>query len=164
MRTLLLLLTSSAVWIGSASAATQDELWRCVDQNGTEIFSNKTQGFKDCQKYDVKAETLEVRPLSKRSDTELKLMHIEPNRPEAWESKHCTRTRAVEPAATGLIDFATVNRLALGMTEAEVLSIAGSPKSKLTDAWVYAMANASIVEIRFGTGRIVEIRSHQSPQ
>ena len=155
MRTLLLLLVSSAVWIGSASAATQDALWRCIDQNGIEIFTNKTQGFKDCQKYDLKAETLEVRPLSKRSDTELKLM---PN-PIIPEER-----RAVEPAAIGLIDFATVNRLALGMTEAEVLSIAGSPKSKLTDAWVYAMADASIVEIRFGTGRIVEIRSHQSPQ
>ena len=155
MRTLLLLLTSSAVWIGSASAATQDELWRCVDQNGTEIFSNKPQAFKDCQKYDLKAETLEVRPSSKHSDAEVTL---KPN-PVIAEER-----RSIEPAATGLIDFATVNRLALGMTEAEVLSIAGSPKSKLTDAWVYAMANASIVEIRFGTGRIVEIRSHQSPQ
>jgi hypothetical protein len=155
MRTLLLLLVSSAVWIGSVSAATQDALWRCIDQNGIEIFTNKTQGFKDCQKYDVKAETLEVRPLSTHSDAEVTL---KPN-PVIPEER-----RAVEPAATGLIDFATMNRLALGMTEAEVLSIAGSPKSKLTDAWVYAMADASIVEIRFGTGRIVEIRSHQSPQ
>ena len=155
MRTLLLLLAFSAVWIGSASAATQDALWRCMDQNGIEIFTNKPQAFKDCQKYDVKAETLEVRPLSKHSDAEVKL---KPNPASAEER------RSVEPAATGLIDFATVNRLALGMTEAEVLSIAGSPKSKLTGAWVYAMADASIVEIRFGTGRIVEIRSHQSPQ
>ena len=155
MRTLLLLLASSAVWIGSASAATQDALWRCMDQNGIEIFTNQTQGFKDCQKYEVKAETSVVRSLSKHSDAEVK---VTPN-PIIAEER-----RAVEPAGTGLIDFATVNRLALGMTEAEVLSIAGSPKSKLTDAWVYAMANASIVEIRFGTGRIVEIRSHQSPQ
>ena len=154
MRTFLLLLASSAIWIGSAAAATQ-ELWRCMDQNGIEIFTNKPQAFKDCQKYEVKAETSVVRSLSKHSDAEVK---VTPN-PIIAEER-----RAVEPAGTGLIDFATVNRLALGMTEAEVLSIAGSPKSKLTDAWLYAMADASIVELRFGTGRIVEIRSHQSPQ
>jgi hypothetical protein len=155
MRTLLLLLASSAVWIGSASSATQDALWRCMDQNGIEIFTNKPEALKDCQKYEVKAETSEVRPLSKHSDAEVKL---KPN-PVIPEER-----RAVEPAATGLIDFATVNRLALGMTEAEVLSMAGSPKSKLTGAWLYALADASIVEIRFGTGRIIEIRSHQLPQ
>jgi hypothetical protein len=153
MRMLWLLLASSALWIGSVSAATQDALWRCIDQNGIEIFTNKTQGFKDCQKYDVKAEISEVRPLSKHSDAEVKPT------PVIAEER-----RAVEPATTGLIDFATVNRLALGMTEAEVLSIAGSPKSKLTGAWLYALADASIVEIRFGTGRIVEIRSHSSTQ
>src|SRR5207253_6237949 len=98
MRTLLLLLLSSAVWIGTASSETPDALWRCRDHNSIEIFTNKTQEFKDCQKYDVKAETLEMRLLSKRSDTELKLM---PN--PVIPEEH----RTVEPAATGLIDFAT---------------------------------------------------------
>ena len=159
MRTLLLLLASAAIWTSSASAASQDALWRCVGPDGREILTDQAQGLKDCQKYDVKSEKAEARPAPKQSDSEIKLEPT-PSRPVVAEER-----RAAEPPETGLIDFGTVNRLALGMTDAEVLNIAGPPKSKLPDAWIYALAeDASMVEIRFGNGRILEIRSHRSPQ
>lgn len=155
MRTIVLLLASAAIWTSSALAATQAGLWRCVSQDGSEIYTDQPTGLKECRKYELKSE---ARPTPKRSDTEVKLRPA-PSSPAVAEER-----RLPEPTASGIMDFGTLNRLSLGMSEAEVLNIAGIPKSKLATAWVYAMPDASIVELRFGTGRIVEIRRHQLPQ
>ena len=159
MRTLLLLLASAAISTSTASAATPEALWRCTGPDGNEIFTNqKQERLKDCEKYEIQSDKNEVRSVPKRSDAELKI-EASPSSPVIAQE-----SRTAEPQATGLIDFTTFNRLTLGMTQAEVLNVAGPPKTKLADSWVYALADASMVEIRFGTGRIVEIRSHQSPQ
>jgi hypothetical protein len=143
------------MWTNSVSATTKDALWRCVGADGKEVYADQKQGLKDCQKYDVKTD---ARPPTKQSDAEVK--SETPPQNTALPKERGTS----ETATTGLMDFGTFNRLSLGMSEAEVLNLAGAPKSRLTAAWLYSHPDASIIELRFGSGRIVEIRRYQSPQ
>lgn len=75
--------------------------------------------------------------------------------------------QAVTPAPSGVIDDSTVNRLAIGMSDAEVFSLAGPPKYPGGDnlpyasRWVYIVGD-QFVELSFGSGHVVEIKRLQS--
>lgn len=153
MRLILLLLLSATIG-GGPSAVAEEVLWRCVDLNGKEVFADQILGLKDCQRYDVKTEKSGGEPGPHKVGTEV----ISP--PLSQQTPAGPEKRTAIDSSTGMMDFGTYNRLSLEMTEAEVLSLAGSPKSKLGDAWVYSSLNASIIELRFGSSRIVEMRNY----
>jgi hypothetical protein len=143
--------------LGTGQAAAQT-LWRCEDMGGTEIFTDRPQARTNCEIYQLRSQTLMV---PKRRDAEVRLMvpadvrtdrviKVEPRRDEA-------------PAAAAL-SFSALNRLSVGMTEAEVANIAGAPKTKNIDSWVYRLSDDSVVELRFGSGRVVEIKQYQPAQ
>jgi len=158
-RTLLSVLALGSLFVGPAEVGAGG-IWLCYQPDGTEIFTNETKDLKDCRQY-VPRQDVEVKVIPKSREAEVKLSM--PQTGEA-ESIKALSSKAEEPPAKGRIDFSTLNRLSVGMSEAEVMSLAGPPKTRHLDTWVYALADNSIVELRFGTGRIVEIRQHQVPQ
>lgn len=158
-RTFLSMLALGSLFVGTAEVGSGG-IWRCYQPDGTEIFTNETKDLKDCRQY-VPRQDVEVKVIPNSREAEVKLSL--PQTAEA-ESIKALPSKADEPPAKGRIDFSTLNRLSVGMSEAEVMSLAGPPKTMRLDTWVYALADNSIVELRFGTGRIVEIRQHQVQQ
>lgn len=69
--------------------------------------------------------------------------------------------------ASGVIDDSIVNRLAIGMSDTEVFTLAGPPKYPGGDnlpyasRWVYIVGD-QFVELSFGSGHVVEIKRLQS--
>jgi hypothetical protein len=146
--------------LGTAEAGPGD-LWQCHQPDGTAIFTNETKDLKDCRQY-VPRQDVEVKVVQKNRGAEVKLTVLPPGNTGLINA---LPSRPEEAPARGQIDFRTSNGFSIGMSEAEVMSLAGPPKARHLDSWVYALADdTSIVELRFGTGRIVEIRQHRLPQ
>jgi hypothetical protein len=67
------------------------------------------------------------------------------------------------PSSSGEIDDSIANRLSIGMSDTEVLTLAGPPKSpkegnlSSTSRWTYVVRD-QVMELSFGSGRIVEIK------
>jgi hypothetical protein len=158
-RTFLSMLALGSLFVGAAEVGSGG-IWRCYQPDGTEIFTNETKDLKDCRQY-VPRPDVEVKVIPNSREAEVKLSL--PQTAEA-ESIKAPQSKAEEPPAKGRIDFSTLNRLSVGMSEVEVMSLAGPPNTMRLDTWVYALADNSIVEVRFGGGRIVEIRQHQVTQ
>jgi hypothetical protein len=158
-RTILSVLALGSLLMGTAEAG-PGGIWLCHQADGTEIFTNETKDLKDCRQY-VPRQDVEVQVVPKNRDAEVKLTVPLTGDVESIKS---LPGKPEETPAKGRIDFSILNRLSVGMSEAEVMSLAGPPKTRHLDTWVYALADSSLVELRFGTGRIVEIRQHQLPQ
>lgn len=132
-----------------------EQLWQCQGSDGKQLYTDRTAGYTNCREYNPKAE---LTPMEK-GDAEA----TAPAPPASNPSTRSENTRPGESAQAGRIDFATFNRLAIGMTEAEVLNLAGPPKApRIGSAWAYAMPDDSLVEVHFGTGRVVEIQWHRT--
>jgi hypothetical protein len=127
-----------------------DQLWQCQGPDGKTLYTDRTADYTHCREYN---------PTAKLSLTDKGLADVKlPVAPEPSES-----ARPAEVPQAGRIDFGTFNRLAIGMTESEVLNLAGPPKAtRLGSAWAYAMPDDSLVEVHFGTGRVVEIQWHRT--
>ena len=138
--------------------AVAQTVWRCEDVNGTEIFTDRPQARKNCEIYELRSRTL---LFPKRRDAEVRLTIPADARAEIATK---VEPRRDESSPQGLLTFSALNRLSVGMTEAEVANIAGPPKTKNIDAWVYRLSDDSVVELRFGSGRVVEIRQYKPAQ
>jgi hypothetical protein len=73
-----------------------------------------------------------------------------------------TLPEASGPPPTGAIEDSTAHRLAVGMSDMEVFTIAGPPKYPVRDLnsaarWVYQVGD-ELLEITFGSGRIISIK------
>ena len=68
---------------------------------------------------------------------------------------------SVKGHPAGEVSFETLRMLSTGMTKAEVLSRAGSPrhsfKNRGTQRWVYASSDRWIVEIVFSGNNVIDI-------
>jgi hypothetical protein len=153
------LLLSLAVLGGllAASELGAQTIWRCEDSTGTEVFTDRPQARKNCEIYQLHTQTL---MLPKRRDAEVRLTVPATAGTEITIKAEPKREESVP---TGLLSFSAVNRLSVGMTEAEVANIAGPPKTRNIDSWVYR-SDDSVVELRFGSGRVVEIRQYPPGQ
>ncbi|MEK6693945.1 MAG: outer membrane protein assembly factor BamE [Nitrospirota bacterium] len=88
---------------------------------------------------------------------------------EIWRSGHHShrplvherQTSVVTGRAAGEVSFETLRMLSTGMTKAEVLSRAGSPrhefKNRGTQRWVYASSDRWIVEIVFSGNNAIAV-------
>lgn len=74
---------------------------------------------------------------------------------------HERLTASVKGHPAGEVSFETLRMLSTGMTKAEVLSRAGSPrhsfKNRGTQRWVYASSDHWIVEIVFSGNNVIAI-------
>jgi hypothetical protein len=79
------------------------------------------------------------------------------------EVRFTVEPRVSNPVITGNMDFSSLARLSVGMTEAAVLVVAGPPKVKLPGTWIYSMDDLT-VELLFGGGppSLAEIRQYQT--
>jgi hypothetical protein len=142
-------------WLYVSTAGAQ-EIWRCVQPNGTEIFvDQRKDDLKDCRRYNQKGQ---ISKMDTIRDTRTK--------PPAFsgETRATIEPRFTEPAPPmGQIDSATFNKLSVGMTEAAVMGLAGQPKAKFPGTWIYSM-DTWTVELRFGGGppALAEIRQYQT--
>lgn len=68
---------------------------------------------------------------------------------------------SVKGHSAGEVSFETLRMLSTGMTKAEVLSKAGSPrhsfKNRGTQRWIYSSSDHWIVEIVFSGNNVIEI-------
>jgi hypothetical protein len=149
---LCLLLLASAFVQTDVAAQT---IWRCGELPSEEIYTDRPAGQQNCQVYQSHTPSVMV---PTRRDAEVKL--TVPATPIA-EATGASDRRA-EDRGQDAISFSALNRLAVGMTEAEVMNIAGAPRAKNLGSWVYRAGDDSMVELRFGSGRVVEIRQYQA--
>jgi len=101
------------------------------------------------------------------------LAHSQPAKPVPPSTMETVKpAEPVKPAesakaATGVIDDSIVNRLAIGMSDTEVFTLAGPPKYPGGDnlpyasRWVYVVGD-QFVELSFGSGHVVEIKRLQT--
>ena len=136
----------------SGDQAGAQTIWRCGDIDAPAVFTDRPG--KNCRVYQPHVRSLVI---PQRRDQEVKLTVEASPAPGA----PVAGARAGESREQGLISFSTMNRLSVGMTEAEVMNLAGPPKTRNLGSWVYALGDDAIVELRFGTGRVVEIRQYK---
>lgn len=140
--------------------AAEDELWLCRGQEGSEVYSNR-QAAPDCKKYEP-ASRLAVRS----PDGEAPSDHQKPAAssyapPPATETRHPPEKRK-----QGELDFEKFRMLSTGMTQAEILTRAGSPKyifpfGRNIQRWVYTEEDW-LIEITFTGGRAANIDSYRT--
>lgn len=139
--------------------AAEDELWLCRGQDGSEVYSNR-QAAPDCKTYEPAAR------LAVRSDSgEAPSAYRKPVAssyvpPPATETRHPPEKRK-----PGEIDFEKFRMLSTGMTQAEILTRAGSPTyifpfGRNIQRWVYTKEDW-LIEITFTGGRVANIDSYR---
>jgi|SRR6266496_536645 len=154
MPTLILILLALAFLLADTAAASN--LFRCTQSDGNEILTDHVaKEFHNCRKYDLK---------SPRNEMDKVQSAQEKPSAQAGETKYTVEPRLADPLVKGVIDFDTFKRLSVGMTEATVMNLAGPPKAKFIDTWVYMMQDNWTVELRFGGGPVIltEIRQYQA--
>jgi len=152
----MILLGAGSLWLLGVETL-HAELLRCTGRNGTVVFTNEAAGLSECRRYEPRS-TLTVAP--ERGPADKRPTVASPSKTESPRVR-AKRTVAVRKEPAGEVSFETLRMLSTGMTKAEVLSRAGTPrydlKSSKTQRWVYSSADDWIVEIAFGGNRVTAI-------
>jgi len=134
------------------------ELWRCLQKNGATVFTDRPKDLSGCEPYSNPSSVI---PSGTQKNTA-------PLRPSD-ESL----------SGPGLTDFSarveaeTFRGVVVGMTESEVLALAGYPNDRYRlpcgsdgstssfcpKRWVYADGDKWIVELTLDTGKVAEIKN-----
>jgi len=139
-------------WLLASPASA--EMWRCALPDGSEIFTNRTEGLTDCKEY-VPEAVLGVLPDRRDSSAIMEPLPTDripiPSRGERFEERR----------TSGQISFETFRMLSTGMTETEVLVRAGPPKHRFRlsiGAIVWSYLNDDwVVEVLFSGYRVASI-------
>lgn len=138
--------------------AAQDEFWLCHRQDGSEIYTNDPASLQDCKHYTPASK---LTPAQK-PDQEPRSPSMKSESRKFYERSPVKgRPPEEKPRPKGHMAFETFRMLSTGMTEAEVLVRAGSPKYifhvfQNTYHWVYTQEDW-LVEITIAGGRVANI-------
>lgn len=102
-----------------SSLPARAEVYRCLQKDGVEIFTDKATEGRECRKY---ALTSELIPAS--------LEEKEPSaipQPNEVNTRPPTSSVSEEARAPGAIDFEKFRMISQGMSEGEVIGLAGPP-------------------------------------
>ena len=156
MRSLIL---SSVVLILFTCPTMANAILRCTHADGSQFFTDsQPTSFSRCEQYNPQS-PLNQGPLNMTNTVQGDSKA--PN--QAAETRSVVEPRVLNPVTTGSLDFSSLTRLSVGMTEAAVLVVAGPPKLKLPGTWIYSMDDMT-VELLFGGGppSLAEIRQYQT--
>ena len=150
-----LILTSAVVLFACpAIANATGPILRCTDANGSQIFTDSRPASSlYCEGYSPQSPRNTIDKVQDSSNATAKDAEV----------RYTVEPRVSNPVITGSMDFSSLARLSVGMTEAAVLVVAGPPKVKLPGTWIYAMEDLT-VELLFGGGppSLAEIRQYQT--
>ena len=150
--------TVGLLWAVSVHAA-EGELWLCRGQDGSEIYSNG-QGGQGCKPYEPAAKLVVMSDRGSSPSDHQRPVTTSYVPPPDTEKRH-----APEKSRPGEIDFEKFRMLSTGMTQAEILTRAGSPKyifpfGRNIQRWVYTESDW-LIEITFTSGRVANIDSYR---
>lgn len=150
--------TAGLLWAAPLYAA-EDGLWLCRGQDGNEVYSNK-QASQDCEKYEPTAR-LAVRSYGGEAPSDYQKPAASSYVPPPGTERRHPR----EKRRPGEIDFEKFRMLSTGMTQAEILTRAGSPRyifpsGRNIQRWVYTEEDW-LIEITFTSGRVANIDWHR---
>ncbi|HEY3196902.1 MAG TPA: hypothetical protein VGJ57_02720 [Nitrospirales bacterium] len=151
-----LILTSAVVLLftGPGIANAFWPVLRCTDANGVQVFTDSRPASSlYCERYSPQSPRNTMEKVQDNSNTSAKDAEV----------RFTVEPRVSNPVITGNMDFSSLARLSVGMTEAAVLVVAGPPKVKLPGTWIYSMDDLT-VELLFGGGppSLAEIRQYQT--
>jgi len=129
------------------------QIVRCTGPDGTFVYTNAaTSGWSKCVSYESR---VELGFVSGKGPVEQSSLYR--SAPEKPAKPTFASTRAVPKE----VSFETFRMLSTGMSKAEVLRLAGSPrhefKNKGTNRWVYDATDRWVVEIVFSGNKVAAI-------
>jgi len=136
--------------------AAQEKIWLCKGEDGVALYTNRLER-QDCTRYEPTSGFVVASDKGERTaayPVQVTTGYYPPRNDE--------RRHAPEKRKPGEISFEIFRMLSTGMTEAEVLTRAGTPKYifryifRNTQSWVYTQ-NDWLVEVTISGGRVANI-------
>ena len=153
----------------------QAEAWKCIQKDGIAVFTDTPRGYLTCEKY--QPPTLQGL-IPERGPERGRDQQVPPGPPVTEPASPVSENRASDQSISdrrpqGQIDFQTFRLLSVGMSEGEVLGLAGPPahEYKLTcdfslnflvscpKRWVYSSQDDWIIELTLLRGRLANINN-----
>jgi len=157
---MVLSLVTVGLWLlGASPAWAADQLWLCQQHDGSTMYTtNPTYSSENCKEF-----TPPSGGLTKMPEPDQGRQPSEQGQPHKYYEKSAVteRSREEKPKPKGELEFEKYRMLDTGMTEAQVLTLAGNPKhvfrfGRNIERWVYAEADW-LIEITFTSGRVANI-------
>lgn len=153
------LVVSGGLWL-LGSGSLHAEIVRCAGADGKTVYTNAARGLSNCSPYESRAH---LGVVSGRGPAERPAM-----RTVRHAQKEAVSVRdPAKPAPSGSralpkeVSFEVMRMLSPGMSKAEVLRLAGSPRHELKNKgsrrWVYDATDRWIVEIVFSGNKVAAI-------
>ena len=95
------------------------EVYRCLQKDGVEIFTDKATQGQECRKYAPTSELIPA-PVEEREPASIL-------QPSEVDTRPPVQSSPGEPRAPGAIDFEKFRMISQGMSEGEVIGLAGPP-------------------------------------
>ncbi len=157
MRSLIL---TSVVLVLFTCPTIANAIVRCTQADGSQFFTDSQPPYSaQCERYSPQSPV----NMMDKVQGDAKVQGNAKVSGQDAETRSTVEPRVLNPVTTGSMDFSSLTRLSVGMTEAAVLIVAGPPKLKLPGTWIYSMDDMT-VELLFGGGppSLAEIRQYQS--
>jgi len=152
----MVLIVGGGLWLLGVTTL-HAELWRCIGQDGTEMFADKPGEGATCQRYEPRPPLAIVSGSGATySPTGRSSLAGKKSR-SAPSGEDRSRSRSKKDSE-GVTSFETIRMLSTGMTRGEVLSQAGTPrydfKNSRANRWVYVSSDNWIAEVIFSGNRV----------
>ena len=157
MRNFTLIVVAGAWLLGASPAQAAEQLWLCHQQDGSAIYTTDPGALKNCKQYTPPSGITSAPEREKDSPS----AQDQPRK--SYEKAPAKERRSEDkPKPKGELEFEKFRMLSTGMTEAEILARAGSPKhvfrfGRNVEHWVYAAEDEWLIEITFTGGRVANI-------
>jgi hypothetical protein len=140
------------------------ESWRCLQKDGAAVFTDRPKDFSGCEPY---SNSSSVIPPGTKKNTA-------PLRPsDEFLSGPGPSYPLTDYSTPARVEAETFRGVVVGMTESEVLALAGYPNDRYRlpcgrdgstssfcpKRWVYADGDKWIVELTLDTGKVAEIKN-----
>jgi len=148
------------------------ESWRCLQKNGATVFTDRPKDLRGCEPYNSPSSVIPsgtpVIPSGTQRDTA-------PLRPSDEFSSPEVAYPLTDFSSPARVETETFRGVVVGMTESEVLGLAGYPNDRYRlpcgsdgstssfcpKRWVYADGDQWIVELTLDTGKVAEIKNYR---
>jgi hypothetical protein len=158
-----------AVWLLTSTTAKADT-WLCLQKGGTIFYTDRPQYGLQCQIYAPPATVIPYDPAYRHTVPYGSALPV-PTPPTEAPSGASTKAQA-----PGEIDFEKFRMLSEGMTESDVLALAGSPGSEYSAGcspsfipvacpkyWAYTYGGNWTVLVTIRDGRVIGITNDRHP-
>jgi outer membrane protein assembly factor BamE (lipoprotein component of BamABCDE complex) len=156
---MVLSLVTVGLWLlGASPVRAADQLWLCQQHDGSALYTTNPTPSENCKEFTPSSGGLTTMPESDQGR-----QPSEKSQPHKYFEKSAVKERTQEekPKPQGELEFEKYRMLDTGMTEAQVLTLAGNPKhvfrfGRNIERWVYTEADW-LIEITFTSGSVANI-------